>query len=515
MSRSAAVGLASAVFAEVSSVALIGLSGWFVTACAVAGAAAFSAFSYVAPSGGVRAFALSRIGGNYGSRVMLHADALRRVANSRTEFFATVAGSAPGPIAAAWSGELLDRGVADVDADGMQLIRSSTPFAVSAALTAGGIVALGLAVSPWAAAVLAAGVGLLALLASRSGDSAAAEADEARARARAEVVTAIVAWAELVSIGAAGRLAGRTTARLRRMDAARAVAGRRRSGRGILLRLTGLATLAATLACALGRGVDAATLVFAALIGTGVLVQAEGLPAAVEARRAASAARQRLRTIAGPARGPEDVQPDTPALRAWLTAGELGFAGYELPALPLRAARHAGARVRRGGIMVITGRSGSGKSTLLRAIAATLRASPPEGGSRPVVTAVAADDYVFTGTLGSNFRLADPELPDAEVQRRLAEFWLDRSGLTAGTPIGDGGRELSGGERRRTCVARALATRPHVLVVDEPTTGLDERTARHVLHRLMLLQDTTVILAMHAAPLMLSGSEQVTVLNLD
>ncbi len=69
----AAGGLVLAVVAELSSAGLLGLSGWFISACAVAGAAAFGSFSYVAPSGGVRAFALARVAGNYSKRLVLHA----------------------------------------------------------------------------------------------------------------------------------------------------------------------------------------------------------------------------------------------------------------------------------------------------------------------------------------------------------------------------------------------------------------------------------------------------------
>ena len=66
---------------------LVGLSGWFIASSAVAGASAFSVFSYLAPSGGVRAFALGRIVTGYANRVVLHSAALRRITAARLRFY--------------------------------------------------------------------------------------------------------------------------------------------------------------------------------------------------------------------------------------------------------------------------------------------------------------------------------------------------------------------------------------------------------------------------------------------
>ncbi|MFI1030026.1 ATP-binding cassette domain-containing protein [Streptomyces sp. NPDC020951] len=120
-------------------------------------------------------------------------------------------------------------------------------------------------------------------------------------------------------------------------------------------------------------------------------------------------------------------------------------------------------------MLVVTGRSGSGKSTLLRALASSLRQAADGRDGTPAVVAAAAD-HLFTGTLGSNWRLADAALTDDEIDERLCELRLNDNGLTAGTAVGPGGRQLSGGELRRVYLGRALARHPHVLIVDEPTT---------------------------------------------
>ncbi|MGW7203096.1 ATP-binding cassette domain-containing protein [Streptomyces sp. NPDC054837] len=505
----AAGGLVLAVVAELSSTGLVGLSGWFISACAVAGAATFSSFSYVAPSGGVRAFAMVRVAGNYSKRLVLHAAALRRIAAARAALFDRAATGERGQEDRLWSGELLDRGMADADSAGMALIESTTPVAVTAVLTAAAVLAIGASTSVVPAVVLAAGVLFMAAVAHRTPGIAREAEQHTRKALRAELVTAVDAWTEMASLGAAGQLAARTTARFTRWDAAREAAGRRRHRTTLVTGLIGTATLTAT--AATGGAPDAPAFAFVALLSLGVLAQAEQLVAAAEARATAQAAHRRL--TPGVPHAPS--APTTAEIRSWATEQGIGFADYPLPPMALRPGRVLGATVARGALLVITGRSGCGKSTLLRALASSLRQAVEGRDGRPAVVAVAADDHLFTGTLGANWRLADPALTDYEIDERLAQLRLNDSGLTSTTPVGPGGRQLSGGELRRVYLGRALARRAHVLIVDEPTTGLDDRTARHVLGILQNLPDTTVVLALHAIPAWLELSEHVTQLPLD
>lgn len=494
----AGFGVALAVLAELSSAGLLGLSGWFVTACAVAG----PAFSYLAPSGGVRAFALARVSGNYTKRLVLHAAALRRVATARADLFHH---AAQGRSDGVWSGDLLDRAMADADTAGMALIAATTPTVVAIALAATGVLAVALASSTMPAAVLAAGTAVTALAAHRTPGTARTAEQRARTALRAESVTATDAWPEMASLGAAEHLAARTTARFEGLDTARDSVDRHRRRTDLISGLAGMTTVAATIVVAIGT--DPPTFAFVALTAIGVTAQTEHLAAAAEARTAMAGAHHRLTTTT-PSRTPG------PAMRWWATEHGIGFSDYVLPSTAVRAGRVIGAQVDCGDTLVVTGRSGSGKTTLLRALARSLR-QPPDTDYRPTVTAVAADDHLFTGTLGSNWRLADPAMTDNDIDRHLAELWLDGSGLTASTPVGPGGRDLSGGELRRIYLGRALATRPHVLIVDEPTTGLDDLTAQHILDIITNLPETTVVIATHALPVSLHSLDHVSTLPLD
>jgi ATP-binding cassette subfamily C protein CydC len=175
-------------------------------------------------------------------------------------------------------------------------------------------------------------------------------------------------------------------------------------------------------------------------------------------------------------------------------------ADYWLPETPSRKGRRLDLAVAAGGTLVVTGASGSGKTTLLGAIATALQEPAIQPGP-PRVTAVLADDYLFTGTVSSNIRLARPTASDDDIEDLLADMMLDRCGVEPRTAIGVGGRALSGGEQRRLVIARALATDPEVLLIDEPTTGLDFRTAGHVLTAVRRrLPHAVLVLAMHELP---------------
>jgi ATP-binding cassette subfamily C protein CydCD len=103
---------------------------------------------------------------------------------------------------------------------------------------------------------------------------------------------------------------------------------------------------------------------------------------------------------------------------------------------------------------------------------------------RRTVTLVDDDPHIFGSTVYENIRLAQPGASEEEVEAVLRtaslDAWVDALPRGMATRIGDGGAAVSGGERARIGLARALLADPAVVVLDEPTAHLDSDTARRV-----------------------------------
>ncbi len=163
------------------------------------------------------------------------------------------------------------------------------------------------------------------------------------------------------------------------------------------------------------------------------------------------------------------------------------------------AAAPAGASlvVRPGEVVAVTGPSGAGKSTLLAVVLAMLEPSAgrvlvvaADGSTRDVrdldadgwrrtVAWVPQAPYLSAGTVAENVRLGAPDASDDDVAAALAAVGL--GDVAPAAVLGERGRGLSSGQRRRVGIARALVRRADVLLLDEPTAGLDETAEAAVL----------------------------------
>ena len=161
------------------------------------------------------------------------------------------------------------------------------------------------------------------------------------------------------------------------------------------------------------------------------------------------------------------------------------------------ALRDVSFRALRGETIAFAGPSGSGKTTMVKMLAGLYR---PKSGEvlyngvpsdqvdlealRERIGLVTQDPQLFSGTIRENLLFVRPSATDEEclqaIRGAAAERLLERGGQGLNTVIGEGGIKVSGGERQRLAIARALLRRPHLIVFDEATSALDSLTEEEV-----------------------------------
>lgn len=517
--RAFARGAALAALVLVMGAALLGLSGWFITATAAAGLAGVGiAFDVFRPSAGVRFLAIGRTGARYGERLLTHDATLRALASLRVRLLSRVLAAPHDALIRLRAGAAMNRLTADVDAlDGVPL-RLVLPVLAGLVTFALAFAALWWLVDLRLAVLI--GIGFPALgavvfwQAARRARAPSEAAEEASQRFRETLVDLIAARRDLAVYGQLETEA----ARVARAETARRTAA---------LRLDRLERHAGA-ALALGAAVLTGAVIWLA----GDLVQDDRLSPAVAAiaifaslalveaiapLRRAAADLGRMQTAAHRTAALLDVTPDAPE-------GDHATGS----ALPLRFeavsfAREGAARaviselsldLRAGETVALTGPSGSGKSTILLLAAGLLapaRGRVVLGGTttgdwsepalRARVTLVSQRSALVRGTIAENLRLGAPGAGDDELRAALDAVALTdviaaKGGLRA--RLGPRGAGLSGGESRRLALARALLRRPEVLLLDEPTEGLDRPTAEAVLSGIKgFLPDSAILVAAH------------------
>ncbi|MBW6401619.1 ATP-binding cassette domain-containing protein [Roseomonas sp. HJA6] len=486
-----ALGAMLAALAILAGVALLGLSGWFITATALAGLvpAAALVFDVFMPGAGIRFLAILRTAARYGERVVAHDATLALLAGLRERLFRGHAVPGTARALAARPARLLFRLSSDVDALDAVYLRLVVPGAAAAvtALAVGGALAmldaaLGVAV---ALVLLATGFGLPLWLA-----GAAEQASRRRAAAlealRVRAVDLVAGQVALVMAGRLGAQADAMDAAEQRLAAAEDALHRLETLAGLGFGLTGAALLGgaalATAGLAEGGALSAPQAALVLLVALAALEPFAALRrGAIELGRSARAA-QRLAPaldVIAPSRLPEP--PLGLALRlAGLRytppgAAQPLFDGFDLD-------------VAAGECVAVTGPSGAGKSSLLALLSGEAQ---PDAGTIAVLPHALLSQRVdlFHDTVRGNLLLARPDAEDAALWRALREAGLDGvvQALPRGldTPLGEGGAGLSVGQQRRLALARLLLRQAPLLLLDEPTEALDAATAQGILTQIM------------------------------
>ena len=469
---------AAGAVVSVAAVGLLGLSGWFITGAAFAGAAgglAVQSFNYLTPSAIIRLLAILRTGARYVERVAGHEAALKALARLRPQLFQALASAPPERALALSSGDASARLVQDVDAVQTLFVRLSAPWALGAGVAAS--VLLAAMATPLAALVLLGAMGLTwggaAVIARRRAEPAgrAAQAAVALLKDRLSALEAVAP--ELKAYALDGWAAQQVAQAAAVRD--RALIDQAQAGGWMAAWQAGVTGLAVAAVVPATHGAPLPLTALAALAAVMGLESLAGLIGALHQNGAAAEAQDRL----------DDLLPDeAPRVRAAPRDKTMRLDALATDLSP---------PVRLG----LFGASGAGKTTLVERLIGLRTA--PEGearlgcidiadlapDARRALFAYAAQDVrLIEGTIRQNLILAGPAdeaamwraLDDAALAQRVR---ADPLGLDA--PVGVNGERLSGGERRRLGLARAYLRDAPWLMLDEPTEGLDAATEAQVL----------------------------------
>jgi len=528
------LGILASLATLIANVGLLALSGWFITAMALAGAAGVS-MNYFTPAAAIRAFAIVRTVGRYGERLITHEATFRLLARLRVWFYEHLEPLAPARLQQYRAGDLLSRIQADIDTLDHFYVRVLVPLAVGLAGIALGYLFLSRYSVKIALIALAflllAGVALpLALR--RLGAAPGRRMVESSAELRAALVDGLQGMGELTVFGGAERHA-RHIERL----SLELIAQQKR-----MSRLTGLGQGALGLCAnlALWLAVVAAIPLLQAgtlarpdlpMLALFVLASFEAvmpLPQAFQmlgqtiaaARRLLEVvdARPQVREPAGPSPVPRDFGLQIRDLRfRYAATGPWALDGIDLDLA-------AGRRV------AVVGASGSGKTSIANVLLrfweyqeGTIRLGGHDlreyrsDDIRRLVAVVAQDAHLFNATIRDNLLLANPGADDAALIRACQAAQLHD--FIAAQPegydsyVGEAGMKLSGGQARRLAIARALLKDAPILILDEPTEGLDAATEQALLQSLdRLMAGRTVLLVSHR-PAALDTVDEVLVLD--
>lgn len=494
-----ALGVGLMLASTVAGLALLGLSGWLITASALTGLGAMAALDIFTPGGGIRLAAITRTLARYGERLTTHRATLGLLAVLRINLLGRLLRLDELQLRRLQRGDTLNRLTRDVEALDHLFAGVAGPLIAAAVTTLGvAIVLLVLASVQAALVVLAlglAGASITAVMgrAGRTPGRSLAQGEPELRRFCSESLEGLKSLVAERRVDDHGRqletLSSARVEQQRRLDHLDA-AGR------MLINAAGLIAAWAMLLVVLldaSRGqISAPVAVMAVIVLLGMNEVWQVLP---------SAWRQLSQTRLA-ARRVSELADSKPLLKHGGTApapaapAEIRMSGvrFAWPGSPLPVLDGLDLEIAAGERLLVSGPSGSGKTTL--ALLLMRQIDPDEGfvcldgldlreiepdSLRRHIGYLPQQPVIFADTLAANLRVAAPNADQAQMARALRGAglgaWLESLDEGLKTWLDEGGASLSGGEQRRVGLARLMLIDPPAVILDEPTTGLDQATA--------------------------------------
>ena len=514
------LGLVLMILGLGSSMGLLTVSGWFLAATAIAGLGTLFNFFY--PSASVRGLAIGRTVMRYFEKIVTHDATFRILSKLRVQVFEKIIPLSPAVLNRYRNSDLLNRLVSDVDTLDSLYLRLLAPFFTAAFVIIAMTIGLSFINIP-----LALGLGLFLLILLiiiptvfyRLGQEFGERLIQARATYRTQFLEFIQAQAELLLFNAEDKLKEKMSATEKTWQEDQAKEAKLSGfSTALVLFLNGLLISGMLwFASNADFGTDEYRTAYIALFTFAAL-------AAFEIIMPLGAAFLHIGQVIAAAERVTEIIEQKPLVEfngneefetkvRLISAKDLSFS---YPGQETLVLKNLTLDLEQGQKIAILGKTGSGKSSLLQLLVRNYDANQGELllAEKPIfsyseetlrrqICFLTQRVHVFSDTLRQNLQFASAnEISDEQMIEVLHQVGLskllEQEGNGLNLWLGDGGRPLSGGEQRRLGLARILLNNAPILLLDEPTEGLDRETERQIL-RLILqhAENKTLIMVTH------------------
>ena len=519
-------GIILSLITSMAAITLLSLSGWFITASAMAGLLSIDgnvlAFNFMLPAAQIRALAIMRTLGRYAERLVTHEATFRVLAQIRSWFFQQLIPLVPGRLALMRSGDLLSRMTADIDALDALYLRLVAPVFVAIL----GVTAVTIVLATYAPIISIAN-GLILLVAAvyvpwlfnRLGNEGAERITVLMANYKIRQVDTLQGFADLLVNQAYERYSV-----FLQQFSDRMIHTQRQNNclTGISSAITFLLSqISFTVVLILAgllytenqlTGSEVALVVFCVLASFELVTP---LPQALQMLAKTQKSAQRIRQVAK--LKPTITEPQQILLLPQSYDLQLSDVCFRYSDQQDWVLKNINVQIPLGTKLAIVGASGSGKTTLLHLImhyfdpeigqVALAGYSLSQYGSEPLMTCfgvLSQRSQLFATTIKENLLIAKPDATAKELDAAIKAAGLEKfiSYLPEGlnTWVGESGVKVSGGEARRIALARLYLKDAPILILDEPTEGLDSETERDVFQALSVFATKkTIIMVTHRA----------------
>ena len=531
------LGTFLATITVLANVGLLAISGWFLASMAAAGIAGVQ-MNYFTPAGTIRFLAIVRTASRYGERLVTHNATFLLLSEIRTNVFATLSKLNNVDLAMSRSADLVNRLQNDVDALDKFYLNVLLPMLV--ALLSVPIIMLFMSAYNGNVAlicftgIILIGVVIPALLSAKLTKNSHKET-QLSAQLRSELSDTLTGLRELSiyqarsqQLNKCDELSDQYNQQLFIRHKALA------NSDGLSLLVVQLAMLASIVTIVPLVYANIMVNVELAMLSLFVLASFESvllLPNAFIELPSVLKAAERLFTLEDKAASTQieskhvDIDENFSAQNHTLVLNNISYQYGEQTALT-----NISFELMPQQKVAIVGRSGSGKTTLVNLLTGLW---PLQQGSitlnnqnsvvdlhslnndirANVINILAQQHHIFDGTLSENLRYAAPNATKEQMIEALAlaqlSPWFNELKEGLKTRLGTGGRNVSQGQSRRIAIAQALLKNPAILVLDEPTEGLDNQSKQGVMQAIMHVMNNASVLTITHDPALLAQMDNV------